>query len=111
MDILISAIAYGLAGMVTIGIAFSYWIAYRMTKSLSILSLFLYFSMSSILTVLTFIAYISASISGSMLSFPLSSVRGVLLFGAAIFLFYTTWKIESPKNKVSGKISEVLREK
>jgi len=88
---MISATIYTLA-LATIGFVFlSYMIAYRLKRSLSVLSMALFF-FCVFLVVLASTIQLWAREFDLTYRLPLAEIRGTLLFGSALFLLYTTWR-------------------
>ena len=88
---MISAVIYSLSVLVMLFVVASYWIAFKMKPSLSILALALFFTVVFIINVT--IAYqlwcfqlgLETHTTGTIL-------RSFLLLSSSIFLLYTTWK-------------------
>ena len=93
MEQLISAVFYSLTAIVLLGIALSYWIAWSMQRSISVFSLLIYFIVTFVLNAVISVSCWADYLDLSM-PVPFRGLRAVVIFGAVLFLFYTTWRKE-----------------
>lgn len=88
---------YSLTVLTVGGVVLSYAIAYKLTKSMSILSLLLFF-----IAVFSVVLVITVNIGREILDMskgvlPFIEIRSAFFFLTSVFLFYTTWKKQDKK--------------
>jgi len=72
-------------------IAISYWIAYRMQRTQSVLSFALFFTVIFLSVICAFWTLLSFHYTGSCTFIPWEPLRAATLLAASCYLFYTTW--------------------
>jgi hypothetical protein len=92
---LISAILYTITDISLIIIIMSYALALKMNRSITILSLLLFFTAVFFLSMVATLDLWSMCLFGEVFGTPYPWARGLFLASASIFLLYTTWR----KNK------------
>lgn len=90
---------YSLTLLALGGVVLSYGIAYRLTKSLSVLSLLLFF-----IAIFMVVVVIVCDMAQAVMGFrphklPFMELRGLYFFLTTAFLFYTTWRVDKSKLK------------
>jgi hypothetical protein len=92
---LISALLYSASLIVLLLIVFSYILAYKMHRSMSVLSLIMFFLATMFVVFVAVIDLWSRVYYFEPFKPRFTELRGAIFLGACLFLLYTTWR----KNK------------
>lgn len=96
---LLTAIFYSLALSMVVGLVISYGIAYKMSKSKSILSIFLFLTAVLALNFAVVLDYWSRVIHGGEWKMPFNWFRAFFMFITSAYFLYTTWETKEIKKK------------
>ena len=94
--ILLSALLYTITDVCLVVILLSYLLALKISKSVHILALILFFFSVLCLTSVATLDLWSLYWSGDVFRVPFSWLRGLFLAVSSSILLYTTWRKETP---------------
>jgi len=89
---LLTALFYTMAMVMVAGLILSYAVAYKISKSKSILALFLFVFAVGCLNFAVVLDYWSRVMNGDRWVMPLNWVRALFMFLASAYFLYTTWE-------------------
>ena len=97
---ILAVILYFFSAFMIGAISLSYWIAYKMHKTQSVLSFAIFFTVTFIFTFFTFWTLVKSYYTSQCSFIYGSHIRAALLLASSIYLFFNTWRPNPDNNKL-----------